>query len=209
MTPTDPCLMDCWASCWCWPAAPRSPVVPASGGGAATGQVTGSVTYRERIALPPTAVVQVRLVDVSRADAPAVLIAEQVIRHRRTTGSFRVRARVRRVAHPAGPHLRGAGANRGRRQAAVHQRHDAPGHYARRTLPGGHRGATRLRSAHAAAAAGVSRSAPTPHARCRHPIPARNARPRRLPVAAGSSGSGVATSAWRTAESPCPACRWP
>ncbi len=46
----------------------------------ATGQVTGSVTYRERIALPPTAVVQVRLVDVSRADAPAVLIAEQVIR---------------------------------------------------------------------------------------------------------------------------------
>ena len=56
------------------------PVVPASGGGAATGQVTGSVTYRERIALPPTAVVLVKLVDVSRADAPAVLIAEQVIR---------------------------------------------------------------------------------------------------------------------------------
>jgi len=56
------------------------PVVPASGGGAATGQVTGSVTYRERIALPPTAVVQVSLVDVSRADAPAVLITEQVIR---------------------------------------------------------------------------------------------------------------------------------
>ncbi len=38
------------------------------------------MTYRERIALPPTAVVHVRLVDVSRADAPAVLIAEQVIR---------------------------------------------------------------------------------------------------------------------------------
>jgi putative lipoprotein len=56
------------------------PVVPASGGGSATRQVTGSVTYHERIALPPTAVVHVRLLDVSRADAPAVLIAEQVIR---------------------------------------------------------------------------------------------------------------------------------
>ncbi len=55
-------------------------VVPATEGGATAGQVTGSVTYRERIALPPTAVVHVKLVDVSRADAPAVLIAEQVIR---------------------------------------------------------------------------------------------------------------------------------
>jgi putative lipoprotein len=55
-------------------------VVPAAGGGAVTLQVTGSVTYRERIALPPTAVVTVRLEDVSLADAPSVLIAEQVIR---------------------------------------------------------------------------------------------------------------------------------
>jgi putative lipoprotein len=37
------------------------------------------VTYRERIALPPTAVVTIRLEDVSPADAPSVLIAEQVI----------------------------------------------------------------------------------------------------------------------------------
>ena len=55
------------------------PVVPASGTGTATSKVTGSVTYRERIALPPSAVVTVKLVDVSLADAPAVLIAEQVI----------------------------------------------------------------------------------------------------------------------------------
>ncbi len=61
-------------------------VAPGSGGGPtshvnpATSQVTGSVTYRERIALPPTAVITVRLVDVSRADAPSVLISEQVIR---------------------------------------------------------------------------------------------------------------------------------
>lgn len=58
-------------------------VVPGPGGGPVASppnsQVTGSVAYRERIALPPTAVVTVRLVDVSRADAPSVLIAEQVI----------------------------------------------------------------------------------------------------------------------------------
>jgi uncharacterized lipoprotein YbaY len=41
--------------------------------------VTGTVVYRERIALPPTAKLTVRLQDVSRADAPAVTIAEQVI----------------------------------------------------------------------------------------------------------------------------------
>lgn len=41
--------------------------------------VTGSVSYRERIALPPDARVIVRLVDVSRADAPATVLGEQVI----------------------------------------------------------------------------------------------------------------------------------
>jgi uncharacterized lipoprotein YbaY len=41
--------------------------------------VTGTVTYRERIALPPDAVVRVQLEDTSRADAPAVVIGEQVI----------------------------------------------------------------------------------------------------------------------------------
>jgi putative lipoprotein len=53
-------------------------VVP-DGVGAAPAKVTGTVTYRERIALPPTAVIKVQLVDVSRADAPAVVIGEQVI----------------------------------------------------------------------------------------------------------------------------------
>jgi putative lipoprotein len=54
-------------------------IVPATGTGTTTSKVTGSVTYRERIALPPSAVITVKLVDVSLADAPAVLIAEQVI----------------------------------------------------------------------------------------------------------------------------------
>jgi uncharacterized lipoprotein YbaY len=45
-------------------------------GGAA---VTGSVTYLQRIALPPDAVVEVQLRDTSRADAPAETIGLQVI----------------------------------------------------------------------------------------------------------------------------------
>ncbi len=39
--------------------------------------VTGTVTYRQRIALPSTAVITVRLLDVSRADAPSSIIAER------------------------------------------------------------------------------------------------------------------------------------
>ncbi len=38
--------------------------------------ISGTVAYRERIALPPTAKVKVSLVDVSLADAPSTTIAE-------------------------------------------------------------------------------------------------------------------------------------
>ncbi len=48
----------------------------APGTGAKPGTITGTVAYRQRIALPPDAVVHVRLEDVSRADAPSILIAE-------------------------------------------------------------------------------------------------------------------------------------
>jgi uncharacterized lipoprotein YbaY/heat shock protein HslJ len=41
--------------------------------------VTGVVVYRERIALPPDAALTVRLLDVSRSDAPAVVLGEQRI----------------------------------------------------------------------------------------------------------------------------------
>ena len=44
-----------------------------------TEQVTATVTYLQRVALPPNAVIQVQLADVSRADAPASVIAEQSI----------------------------------------------------------------------------------------------------------------------------------
>jgi ABC-type transporter Mla MlaB component len=42
-------------------------------------RVTGTVTYLQRIALPPGAVLEVKLLDVSRADAAAVTIAQQLI----------------------------------------------------------------------------------------------------------------------------------
>ena len=41
--------------------------------------VTGTVTYSQRIALPPEATVVVKLEDVSRADAPSTVVAEQHI----------------------------------------------------------------------------------------------------------------------------------
>jgi putative lipoprotein len=45
--------------------------------GNASGTVTGTVTYLQRMALPPAAEVRVRLEDVSLQDAPAGLIAEE------------------------------------------------------------------------------------------------------------------------------------
>ena len=45
----------------------------------AKGQVTGSVLYRERIMLPPTATVTVSLADTSLMDAPAKIIDTQVL----------------------------------------------------------------------------------------------------------------------------------
>ncbi|MBJ7502110.1 MAG: YbaY family lipoprotein [Sphingopyxis sp.] len=39
--------------------------------------VTGSITYRERMALPPTAQVEITLADVSLMDAPSKTVAQQ------------------------------------------------------------------------------------------------------------------------------------
>lgn len=46
---------------------------------AAAGRITGQVAYRERMALPPEAVVLLRLEDVSRQDAAATFVAGQVL----------------------------------------------------------------------------------------------------------------------------------
>jgi uncharacterized lipoprotein YbaY len=45
----------------------------------ALAMVSGTVTYPQRIALPPDATLVVKLEDISRADAPATIIAEQTI----------------------------------------------------------------------------------------------------------------------------------
>jgi putative lipoprotein len=47
------------------------------GGAAMAETITGSVTYRERIAVPPGAVIEVQLLDVSRADAAATQLSAQ------------------------------------------------------------------------------------------------------------------------------------
>ncbi len=59
-------------------AAP-APVAPTQAAPALSGVLTGTVTYMQRIALAPGAVVEVKLQDVSKADAPAVIIASQTI----------------------------------------------------------------------------------------------------------------------------------
>lgn len=50
-------------------------MLPASEAFARQHTLNGTVSYRERIALPPSAVVEVKLVDVSLADAPARTLA--------------------------------------------------------------------------------------------------------------------------------------
>lgn len=60
---------------FCMPAAMLVPTAAMAG----MKTLDGTVTYRERIALPPGAEVEVRLVDVSLADAPARTIAETTI----------------------------------------------------------------------------------------------------------------------------------
>jgi putative lipoprotein len=52
------------------PAAPAAAQQPA---------ITGTATYRERIALPPGAVLEVELLDISRQDVAAVRIAQATI----------------------------------------------------------------------------------------------------------------------------------
>lgn len=52
-------------------AAPAAPAPSAA--------LTGTVTYRERIMLPPSATLTVRLTDVSKQDVAGMVLAEQVI----------------------------------------------------------------------------------------------------------------------------------
>ncbi|HEY9347916.1 MAG TPA: YbaY family lipoprotein [Inquilinus sp.] len=63
-------------------AAPQMPAPIASA------EVTGTATYRERIALPADAELVVQLLDVSLADAPSTVVAEQRIAPVRVPAAF-------------------------------------------------------------------------------------------------------------------------
>ena len=54
-------------------------LLPAASAAAREAMLMGTVNYRERMALPPNATVLVQLVDISLADAPAQVIAEDRI----------------------------------------------------------------------------------------------------------------------------------
>lgn len=67
------------------PAAPGEPATAAT---AAPDSVTGTVTYRNRMALPPTAVVRVVLQDVSLQDVAATVLDSVTIRPNRRQVPF-------------------------------------------------------------------------------------------------------------------------
>jgi putative lipoprotein len=69
----------------CSPTAETATPTPAP---VASATVTGTATYRERIALPADAELIVQLVDVSLADAPSTVIAEQRIAPVRVPADF-------------------------------------------------------------------------------------------------------------------------
>jgi len=70
-----------------------------AGGAAEEGRVIGTVTYLQRMALTPNAVIEVKLVDVSNADSEPITIAEQVIKPagRRVPFDFELRYDPHRI----------------------------------------------------------------------------------------------------------------
>ena len=78
-TPTQPATETGASAQPTVPSGPAAEIEPAPSEPTTPATVTGTVTYRERIGLSPDAMVEVKLLDVSLADAPAVTIGEQVI----------------------------------------------------------------------------------------------------------------------------------
>lgn len=71
--------------------------VPATPALAAARVLRGTVAYRERMALPPGAIVEVKLLDVSLADAPSRTIAETRVSGRRIPARWTLRYDSRRI----------------------------------------------------------------------------------------------------------------
>ena len=68
------------AACAPTPPTPGPGPAPSSTPRVSSNMVEGTVTWRERIALPPDTVLVVQLQDTSRADAPAQVVSQQTIR---------------------------------------------------------------------------------------------------------------------------------
>jgi putative lipoprotein len=60
-------------------AAPPVGASAAAAAGSASATITGTVLHRERVALPPSATLTVRLTDVSKQDMAGMVLAEQVV----------------------------------------------------------------------------------------------------------------------------------
>lgn len=71
--------------------------VPATPALAAPRVMRGTVSYRERMALPPGAIVEVKLLDVSLADAPSRTLAETRISGRRIPARWTLRFDSRQI----------------------------------------------------------------------------------------------------------------
>lgn len=71
--------------------------LPATPALAAPRSLRGTVSFRERMALPPGAIVEVKLLDVSLADAPARTIAETRVSGRRIPAPWTLRFDDRRI----------------------------------------------------------------------------------------------------------------
>ena len=94
---------------------PTNSKVEVTSGRSPNASVSGTVTYRERIALTPGATVEMELRDVSLADAAAPLIARQTISDPgQVPIEFKVEYNKRR--HRLAQHLRGERQDRGVRR---------------------------------------------------------------------------------------------
>lgn len=71
--------------------------LPAAPALAAPRSLRGTVSYRERMALPPGAIVEVKLLDVSLADAPSRTIAETRVSGRRIPAPWTLRFDTRQI----------------------------------------------------------------------------------------------------------------
>ena len=95
--------------------------------------VTGTATYRERMALPPDAVFEATLEDVSRADAPALVVASTRVTSPAVPIAFSIRCRS--GTHRRQSPLRGARPHHAQRPVDVQHRHRVPGVRCQRRAP--------------------------------------------------------------------------